>query len=87
MIKWIKPNDTEIKTADNKATIAYCEGLGWKRAEVSNKDAKDPTVDSVNKMKTAGLKNLIADYGLEIDTDLELADMRAAVVDALFEPE
>ena len=39
MIKWIKPNKTEIETNDAKATIEYCEALGWKRV-VAKKPAK-----------------------------------------------
>lgn len=33
MIKWIKPNGNEIETNDEKATIEYCESLGWERAD------------------------------------------------------
>jgi hypothetical protein len=33
MIKWIKPNKSEIETNDAKATIEKAESLGWKRAE------------------------------------------------------
>ena len=30
-IKWVKPNGNEIETNGEKATVAYCESLGWKR--------------------------------------------------------
>ena len=49
---WVKPNGTEIETNDNKATIEYCESLGWKekvvrkprqkkRVEVETNDNRD----------------------------------------------
>lgn len=32
-MKWIKPSGLEFETNDRKETIAYCESLGFKRAE------------------------------------------------------
>jgi hypothetical protein len=34
---WTKPNGNEIETNDEKATVEYCESLGWKRAEKPKK--------------------------------------------------
>ena len=31
MIKWVKPNGTEIQTNDRPETIEYCESLKWAR--------------------------------------------------------
>lgn len=42
-MKWIKQNDQEIETNDEKATIEHCESIGWKRADkpvVKKKKAK-----------------------------------------------
>ena len=33
LIKWVKPNKTEIETNDAKATIEHCEALKWKRVK------------------------------------------------------
>lgn len=83
---WIKPSGLEITTNDNTETVAYCESLGWKAA-VDTKGSADPTVDGVKKMKAAGLKKLVAEYGLDVDTSLELSKLRYAVIGTLFEPE
>ena len=33
MIEWIKPNGNKITTNEEKATVEYCESLGWERAK------------------------------------------------------
>ena len=33
MIKWTRPDGTELETNDMKDTIEYCESLGWTRSE------------------------------------------------------
>lgn len=30
IMKWLKPNGTEIETSDRKEAVEYCESLGWK---------------------------------------------------------
>jgi hypothetical protein len=37
MIKWTKPSGVEVETNELKATIAYCESLGWKREGAEDK--------------------------------------------------
>jgi hypothetical protein len=37
MIKWVKPNKTEVETNDLPATIEMAEKLGWKRQGNGNK--------------------------------------------------
>jgi len=32
-MKWKKPSGLEIETNDEKATIEYCESLGWEKVE------------------------------------------------------
>ena len=41
-IKWVKPNGNELETNDNKDTVAYCESLGWKRADAPKKRGPKP---------------------------------------------
>ena len=36
-ISWIKPSGLEIVTNDEKATVEYCESLGWERAKAEKK--------------------------------------------------
>jgi hypothetical protein len=83
MIKWTKPNGLKIETIDNKQTVAYCAGLNWTR---DNVDA-GPTAADVAKMSKAWLRELIAEYGLDVGEDLNVSDMRVAVTEALFVPE
>lgn len=39
-MKWIKPSGLEIETNDLKATVKYCESLGWKKKEVKKEVKK-----------------------------------------------
>jgi hypothetical protein len=41
-MKWTKPNGNEIETNDEKATVDYCESLGWE-------EKKAPEVKIVRK--------------------------------------
>ncbi len=44
---WIKPSGLPITTNDAEETVAYCEGLGWKRAgDMFN--LNDMTEDKIN---------------------------------------
>ena len=79
MIKWTKPSGLEIETNDLPATIAYCEGLGWVR--------DDLTVEAVEAMTKKQLVALMADQKIEIDTSQNAADLRDFAVETLFEPE
>ncbi len=81
MIKWIKPNDIEIETNDLKATVEYCESLGWVR------ESDDLTVDDINAMSGVDMKKLITKYKLGVDKTLTVVDMREAVIAAMSEPE
>lgn len=81
MIKWIKPNDIEVETNDLKATVEYCESLGWMR------ESDDLTVEDINEMSGVDMKKLIAKYGLGVDKTLNVAEMRVAVIAAMSEPE
>jgi len=76
MIKWIKTNGNEIETNSEKATIKYCESLGWER------DEDGLNIDKMNKLQLA---ELVAELGIESDVDMsgKIADVRAAVADAL----
>ena len=86
MIDWIKPSGAPITTNDQKETVAYCESLGWKRAgELFN--LNDMTVEKVNGMSGVDMKKLIKQFELGVDKTLNVPEMRAAVIDALFEPE
>lgn len=42
MIKWTKPNGNSIETNEEKATIEYCESLGWTKAEEKKKPGPKP---------------------------------------------
>lgn len=83
---WIKQSGLPITTNDAKATVAYCEGLGWKRAgDMFN--LNDMTEDKINAMSGVDMKKLIKQFELGVDKTLNVPEMRAAVIDAMFEPE
>ncbi len=83
---WIKPSGLPITTNDAEETVAYCEGLGWKRAgDMFN--LNDITEDKINAMSGVAMKRLIKQFELDVDKTLNVPEMRAAVIDAMFEPE
>ena len=88
MIDWIKPSGLAIKTNEDKATVAHCEGMGWKRAKPASKEFihQDLTVEQINGMSGKDLKRLNKQLTLGVAT-MSLDNMRVAMIDALFEPE
>ena len=83
---WIKPSGLPITTNDAEETVAYCEGLGWKRAgDMFN--LNDMTEDKINEMSGVDMKKLNKQFTLGVDTTLTVSAMRAAIINALFEPE
>lgn len=52
---WIKPNGTEIETNAEIATVAYCEKLGWERADDEN------AINTIDTMSGAELDQYVAD--------------------------
>ena len=87
MIDWIKPSGLEIKTNDDTATVAHCEKLGWERVEDVPFIRDDLNVEQINGMSGKDLKRLDKQLNLGVDAKLLVADMRVAMIDALFEPE
>ncbi len=81
MIIWTKPSGMEIETNDMAATVAYCEGLGWKRAGDSGDaaDEPDPGTDGASDIIGATADEISAiqenvpsgtdDDGLQVATD------------------
>jgi hypothetical protein len=47
-MKWVKPNGTEIETLDTEEIIAYCESIGWERADASKKPRRRPRKQAVD---------------------------------------
>ena len=88
MIDWIKLSGLAIKTNEDKATVAHCEGMGWKRAKPASKEFihQDLTVDQINCMSVKEMKRLNKQLTLGVAT-MSLDNMRVAMIDALFEPE
>ena len=90
MIDWIKPSGLEIKTNEDKATVAHCEKLGWERVEdVTDVPfiRDDLNVEQINGMSGKDMKRLDKQLNLGVDAKLLVADMRIAMIDALFKPE
>tara|TARA_R110000803_G_scaffold37861_3_gene81726 strand:- start:303 stop:569 length:267 start_codon:yes stop_codon:yes gene_type:complete len=88
MIDWIKPSGLAIKTNEDKATVAHCEGMGWKRAKPASKEFnhQDLTVERINGMSVKEMSRLNKQLNLGVAT-MNLDDMRVAMINALFEPE
>lgn len=58
MIKWLKPNGTEIETNDTKATIQRAVELGWMKADTKEAPVNDnSTSDRKRSSRKTGRKN------------------------------
>lgn len=51
MIKWIKPNGSEITTNELEANVEMAESLGWLRASKSFGELKDESEELEVKIK------------------------------------
>lgn len=78
-INWTKPSGLEVTTNDEKATIEYCESLGWERGAAGD----ELTIGKIKKMNGAELNDLIDTYELDVSKDGKVPEIRAAVIEAM----